>query len=107
MFSSVFFPTSVDVVLPCPACIAIDNGLSVEEWREARMNSDHLKTKMQCRLRQHLSRVHGLKARDKEAVKLREFGKELLCPFLHTREKESSSEVLFKLILVIKHFFCQ
>ena len=86
---------SVDVVIPCAKCIAVDNGLPGERWREAVMNGKHLQTHMQCRLRQHISREHGLKAREKEAIKLRQFGKQLLCPFLHTRErKESTSEVL-------------
>ena len=55
------------------------------------MKKEHLQTKMQARFRQHVSRVHGMKARDKDAAKLRDFGKQLICPFLHTRERSASS----------------
>ena len=75
-------------------CIAEENGFGESRWREANMSEKHLKTKMPTRLRLHTQTKHGLKARQGEAEKVRDYGKQLLCPFLHTRQKkDSSSEV--------------
>lgn len=93
--------SSVDLIVPCSICIAVDNGFGASRWREAVMKEEHLKSKMPIRLRLHTQKEHGLKARQGDAEKVREHGKKLLCPFLHTRKiKDSSSEVILKFCFV-------
>ena len=95
IFLSYCFLSSVDLVLPCVVCITLDNGKEPEKWREAVMQENHLRTKMTTRLRQHMSRSHKLNDLLEDSDLMRNFAKDLLCPFLHTRQRaESSSEVL-------------
>ena len=89
-----FSTLTVDIVLPCARCLAIANGLPSDRWGEAVMEAKHLNSQMQTRLRQHLARKHGLKTRDVDAKKIRELGKQLLCPILHSKKhNDLSAEV--------------
>ena len=75
------------LLLPCPKCLATRQGLTEEKWREATMEASDLE-EIPAKFRQHLWRLHGMRARDEEAQCMISFSKILLCPHLHERRPE-------------------
>ena len=68
-------------------CLAMQQGLNEEQWREATMEASDLE-EIPAKFRQHLWRRHGKLAREEEAQCMISFAKILLCPHLHERRSE-------------------
>ena len=74
--------------LPCLLCLAKQDDLPDDRWREVCLSAECLDGGLKAKLRQHLDRAHRLSARDPDCKAMIAKSKQMLCPILHKRERQ-------------------
>ena len=90
LFSSFTFLISGAAVLPCLFCESEKHELG--SWREV-TSDPTLLDNTQTKIRQHLSRAHGLKAGEGEGQEMIQLCKTLLCSLLHETNARPVSDI--------------